>query len=204
MKQLSIYSRQKHHSTKDITISIGQNDRVNITFRNGSWTELTANEYIRVWTVNGCLKFGDGLTEKKGKKYKLFMSPKCPTTRYINFKGYVLPDAFKIIERNLRHNDSYSFDLSDLEESAHCEKTDITDLVYSHDPVGDLVPQNVPKEAVKEVRREADGTVLKFDLAKLPHDARRAVFESMTKDGLVESCLVLLERLEEAVKEAAK
>ena len=204
MKQLSIYSRQKHHSNKDVTISIGQNDRVNITFRNNSWQEITDNDYIRIWAVNGCLKFGDGLKEKRGKKYKLFMSAKCPTTRYVNFKSYVMPEAFKIIERNLGHKDAYSFDLAELEESAPCEKTNITNLVYSHDPVGDIIPENVPRDAIKDVRREADGTVLKFDLAKLPHDARRAVFESMTKDGLVESCLLLLERLEAVVKEAAK
>ena len=204
MKQLSIYSRQKHYSKKDVTISIGQNDRVNITFRNNSWKHITDNEYIRIWAVNGCLKFGDGLKEKRGKKYKLFMSAKCPTTRYINFKGYVMPEAFKIIERNLKHNDAYSFDLADLEEFEPCEKTDITNLVYSHDPVNELIPETVPTDSIKGVRREGDYTVVKFDLAKLPRDARRAVFESMPKDGLVESCLLLLDRLEEAVAAASE
>ena len=208
MKQLSIYSRQKHHSKKDVTISIGQNDRVNITFRNESWKQITDNDYIRIWAVNGCLKFGDGLKEKRGKKYKLFMSAKCTTARYIHFTREIMPDAFAIIERNLGHKDSYSFDVAELLEpetvAAPCEKTDITDLVYSRDPVGDLIPEDVPRDAIKDVRRDLDGTVIRFDLAKLPRDARRAVFESMTKDGLVESCLLLLDRLEAAVKEAAE
>ena len=204
MKQLSIYSRQKHYSKKDITISIGQNDRVNITFRNNSWRHITDNDYIRLWAVNGCLKFGDGLKEKRGKKYKLFMSAKCPTTRYINFKGYVMPEAFKIIERNLKHNDAYSFDLADLEGFAPCEKTNITDLVYSHDPVGDLIPEDTQATTIGGTKHPDDMPVVKFYLLDLPRDARRAVFEAMTKDALVDACLKLLEKLEKSTEEAAE
>ncbi|MBQ1297779.1 MAG: hypothetical protein IIY21_27315 [Clostridiales bacterium] len=125
MAQLSIYYKQKHHSNKDVTVSIGEGRKVNFTFRNNSWQTITESEYIRIWAEGNKIKFGDGLTEKKGRKYKLFCS-KSTDARYISFPSNVLPEVYTIIEKKVKEDGSLSFNLADLNPSEEVPKPKIT------------------------------------------------------------------------------
>ena len=59
MAQLSIFEKQRHHSDKDITISIGKGDIIYVTFRNDSWKQFTGGYKIAVKVEGNYLRFGD-------------------------------------------------------------------------------------------------------------------------------------------------
>lgn len=83
MAQVSIFDKQRHHSDKDITISVGAYDRVYITLRNKCWERLTKDpDYIRVWAEKGTIYFGSPNNNKIGKAYKLSKKHEIDT-RYV-------------------------------------------------------------------------------------------------------------------------
>lgn len=97
MAQLSIYDKQRHHSKKDITISIGKYDRIYITFRNGSWKRYTLSGRIAVYIERedlGAIKFDDPLNSR-GAIFKLKTGTGDPkttaTTRYVQIDGKAWP-----------------------------------------------------------------------------------------------------------------
>lgn len=97
MAQLSIYDKQRHHSWKDITISIGKYDRIYITFRNGSWKRYTLSEKIAVYIERadlGAIKFDDPINNR-GAIFKLKTGTGDPKTtaktRYVQIDGNAWP-----------------------------------------------------------------------------------------------------------------
>ena len=74
MPQLSIFDKKHHRSNKDVTLSIGKDNRITITFRNNSWEKITKGDYIRIWVSNGKIKFADADETTEGRKYKLSKS----------------------------------------------------------------------------------------------------------------------------------
>lgn len=57
MAQLSLFEKQRHHSKKDVTISIGKGDIIYITFRRDSWKIFTSTDKISVSVLNDVLHF---------------------------------------------------------------------------------------------------------------------------------------------------
>lgn len=113
MRQLSIYSKRKHYSKRDMTISLGQDKTVCVTLRNNSWSRITSNDYIRVWaSESGELVLSDDATGR-GHRYKLCMSKKCPEARYFRISGRVAPAVYKAAEKALGDNESISRDVPD-------------------------------------------------------------------------------------------
>ena len=103
MAQISIFDKKQHRTHNDVTISVGQNNIVFITFRNESWLRFTDSEYIRVWTAHNKLKFGNGLTCKRGRKYKLVINQKnknAEAYRYIKITGHAMPEVLAIAEKS--------------------------------------------------------------------------------------------------------
>ena len=97
MAQLSIYDKQRHHSKKDITISLGKFDRIYITFRNGSWKRYTLSEKIAVYIERedlGAIKFDDPINNR-GAIFKLKTGTGDPKTtaktRYVQIDGNAWP-----------------------------------------------------------------------------------------------------------------
>lgn len=113
MAQMSIYTKIRHHSVKDVTASIGKNEQVYITFRNGSHRKITKTDYIDVAGHNGRVMFVEG---RPGKGYKLATNKEGRTPNYyIKFSGPANLKVYNIIRRSLGEDGSVSFDLDELE-----------------------------------------------------------------------------------------
>jgi len=113
MTQMTIDTKIRHHSPKDVTASIGKNNQVYITFRNGSHKHFTSSEYMEVWAANGAIHFGEG---SQGNGYKLSKNKTGKTPNYyIKFSGNAKPEVTKLITKSLRPDGSVSFDLNELE-----------------------------------------------------------------------------------------
>ncbi len=116
MAQMTIYTKIRHNSKKDITASIGKNNQIYITFRNGSHAKITTTDYVRVTAVNGRVMFSSGVP---GQGYKLSTNKTGKTPNYyIKFSGDANPKAAKIIARSLKEDGSVSFDIEELETFA--------------------------------------------------------------------------------------
>lgn len=127
MAQISIFDKKQHRSNKDITISVGQKGIIYITFRNESWLRITNSDFIRVWIANKKIKFGDGLTCKKGRKFKLVINSKnknAEAYRYIKITGGSMPEILEIAEKS-----AGSYNLPPI------------DRVPEHDPVKDALDE---------------------------------------------------------------
>ncbi len=95
MAQVSIFDKQRHHSDKDITISVGAYDRVYITLRNKCWERLTKDpDYIRVWAEKGTICFGSP-NNNKGKAYKLSKKHEIDTRYVVVSADSAVVDAAK-------------------------------------------------------------------------------------------------------------
>lgn len=96
MAQLSIFDKQRHHSEKDMTVSIGKNEVIYITFRNDAWKLFTKSEKIAVSVKVKFLTFGDpeendnGVVFKLGRNTSGFPETK-EHTRYLQINGKAWP-----------------------------------------------------------------------------------------------------------------
>ena len=104
MGQLSIFEKQRHHSHKDFTCSIGKHDVVYITFRNESWKRFTAGECITVFVKGGVLVFGDPVKDIKSPAFKMKQSKKgykttVERTRYIQIEGKMHPAILEVVRQ---------------------------------------------------------------------------------------------------------
>ena len=113
MAQLSIFEKQRHHSEKDFTCSVGKRDRIYITFRHETWKRFTSTEYISVYLgKNGAIKFGDPKDTKmlapcfKLQQGKAGDEETRATTRYLQLEGKKYP---AILEQVRRTAGSYDF-----------------------------------------------------------------------------------------------
>lgn len=105
MAQISLFEKRKNYSDKDITVTVGMNDQIYITFRHYSWKNFTNSNYIRIWAEGGQIKMKDGLAheyhDKGGRILKLVKNIKrteCETARYLKINGKVMPEVLAIAE----------------------------------------------------------------------------------------------------------
>lgn len=111
MAQLSIFDKQRHHSDKDMTVSIGKGDTVYITFRHDSWKRFTQGDKIAVSVTNFTLTFGDP-DRDRGVAFKLASNKAgnpetIEHTRYIQIGGKAWP---ALLEAARKMAGSYNFD----------------------------------------------------------------------------------------------
>lgn len=106
MAQISLFEKRKNYSDKDITVTVGMNDQVYITFRHYSWKLFTESDYVRIWVEGGQIKMKDGLStqynDKGGRILKLVKNIKrteCETARYLKINGKLMPDVLAIAEK---------------------------------------------------------------------------------------------------------
>lgn len=106
MAQISLFEKRKNYSDKDITVTVGMNDQIYITFRHYSWKNFTNSNYIRIWAEGGQIKMKDGLAyeyhDKGGRILKLVKNIKrteCETARYLKINGKVMPEVLEIAEK---------------------------------------------------------------------------------------------------------
>ena len=102
MAQMSIFDKQRHHSHKDFTCSIGKHDVVYITFRNESWKRFTAGECITVVVKDGVLRFGDPAKDTTAPAFKMKKNAKghkstVERTRYIHIEGKMHPAILDVV-----------------------------------------------------------------------------------------------------------
>ena len=146
MAQMSIFDKQRHHSHKDFTCSIGKHDVVYITFRNESWKRFTAGECITVVVKNNQYRFGDPAKYPNAPAFKMkknangYESTR-ERTRYIQIEGKKHPD---ILELTKKCSGSYDFPKEQKNEEPRADDKRI-----------------VPKSASEEAR-----AMLDFYLAK--------------------------------------
>ena len=113
MSQISIFDKKKNFSDKDVTITVGKDDFIYITFRNYSWKLFTDSDYVRVFAENGQIKMKDGLStqfhEKGGRIMKLYINEYCKKTdtRYLKLNGRLMPDVLAFCEN--MNGRSYNF-----------------------------------------------------------------------------------------------
>lgn len=152
MAQLSIFDKQRHHSDKDMTVSIGKNEVIYITFRNDAWKLFTKSEKIAVRVTGNYLTFGDPEKHDEGVVYKLGRNTSgfpetTEHTRYLQIKGKVWP-AFLDAARSMLG----SVDLESLQVPASSVKT-----VVSASP-SEVIPtllEPTPREELEKAVREA-------------------------------------------------
>ena len=102
--QLSIFDKQRHHSHKDFTCSIGKHDVVYITFRNESWKRFTSGECITVTVRDGVLRFGDPAKDTTAPAFKMKQNAKgykstVERTRYIQIEGKMHPAILEVVRQ---------------------------------------------------------------------------------------------------------
>ena len=146
MAQMSIFDKQRHHSHKDFTCSIGKHDVVYITFRNESWKRFTAGECITVVVKDGVLRFGDPAKDTTAPAFKMKKNAKghkstVERTRYIQIEGKMHPAILDVVRAKAG---SYDFPKEQKTEEPRADDKRI-----------------VPKSASEEAR-----AMLDFYLAK--------------------------------------
>lgn len=175
-KQLSIYSKLHHHSDKDVTISIGKDKRVNITFRNYSWRKVTDSEFVSIAVKDSALRFGDGMScANNNRVYKLTINKKVESARYVGVTYNSFPELYKFIERRGGDELSMSFNI---------ESKPVTPPVIK-------TPERVsPRTAETPHRVFMDGEEVK--LYNPPTNPLRVALSNMDKSSLVDLCLCLI------------
>ena len=175
-KQLSIYSKLHHHSDKDVTISIGKDKRVNITFRNYSWRKVTDSEFVSIAVKDSALRFGDGMScANNNRVYKLTINKKVESARYVGVTYNSFPELYKFIERRGGDELSMSFNI---------ESKPVTPPVIKR-------PERVsPRTAETPHRVFMDGE--EVELYNPPTNPLRVALSNMDKSSLVDLCLCLI------------
>ena len=135
MGQLSMFEKQRHHSHKDFTCSIGKHDVVYITFRNESWKRFTKSDNITVLVKGGVLCFGDPTKDLKAPAFKMKKNAKGyestrERTRYIQIEGKMHPGILEVVRAKAG---SYDFPKVEAKEEPKkitaSEKKSIIDLL---------------------------------------------------------------------------
>lgn len=182
-KQLSIYSKLHHHSNKDVTISIGKDKRVNITFRNYSWRKVTDSEFVSIAVKDSELRFGDGMScANNNRVYKLTINKKVESARYVGVTFNSFPELYKFIERRGGDELSMSFNI---------ESKPTTPPVKTLEPPVIQTPERVaPRTAETPHRVFMDGEEVK--LYNPPTNPLRVALNNMDKSSLVDLCLCLI------------
>lgn len=182
-KQLSIYSKLHHHSNKDVTISIGKDKRVNITFRNYSWRKVTDSEFVSIAVKYSELRFGDGMScANNNRVYKLTINKKVESARYVGVTYNSYPELYKFIERRGGDELSMSFNI---------ETKPVTPPVKTLEPPVIQTPERVaPRTAETPHRVFMDGE--EVELYNPPTNPLRVALSNMDKSSLVDLCLCLI------------
>ena len=141
MGQLSMFEKQRHHSHKDFTCSIGKHDVVYITFRNESWKRFTESDNITVTVRDGVLRFGDPTKDLKAPAFKMKKNAKgykstVERTRYIQIEGKKHPGILEVVRAKAG---SYDFPKEQKKEEPRAEDKRI-----------------IPKSASEEARAMLD------------------------------------------------
>lgn len=123
MGQMSIFEKQRHHSHKDFTCSIGKHDVVYITFRNESWKRFTTGECITVTVRDGVLRFGDPAKDTTAPAFKMKKNAKgykstVERTRYIQIEGKMHPGILEVVRQK-----AGSYDFPKIEKPMHPEES---------------------------------------------------------------------------------
>ena len=156
MPQLSIFDKKHHRSNKDVTLSIGKDDRITITFRNNSWEKITKGDYIRIWVSNGKIKFADADETTEGRKYKLNKNISnvrtAESTRYVQPTGKMVPDVAEIVKK---YNGN-SYDLPKTKEinlstEGVVNKPEITDEELERHAREMIEKKNIPEPQPDEL-----------------------------------------------------
>lgn len=182
-KQLSIYSKLHHHSKKDVTISIGKDKRVNITFRNYSWRKVTDSEFVSIAVKDSELRFGDGMScANNNRVYKLTINKHIESARYVGVTYNSFPELYKFVERRGGDELSMSFNI---------ESKPTTPPVKTLEPPVIQTPERVsPRTAETPHRVFMDGEEVK--LYNPPTNPLRVALNNMDKSSLVDLCLCLI------------
>jgi hypothetical protein len=85
MAQISLFEKRKNYSDKDITVTVGMNDQIYITFRHYSWKRFTESDYVR-------LVADEGMMLKKGKVTLMCVDVSKADVSNWNEVEYVEPD----------------------------------------------------------------------------------------------------------------
>jgi hypothetical protein len=191
MAQLSIYDKQRHHSKKDFTCSIGARDYIYITFRHESWKRFTNSEYIMVIrTDNGAFKFGDPKTTGIGSTFKLKTDKKGDPqtrehTRYLQIDGKKYPGFLEIARRT-----AGSYDFPKQEEPKKNEAVEfLKKLAETGDnvtPKTEPAPATYPPLNLGELFQLAINNAVALAFAKYKDDeriAQKAAWDSGYRRG---------------------
>lgn len=202
MKQLSIFTKNNHHSDKDLTISRGDNGNFNMTFRNESWLSFTNSKYAGFYaTKGGVLTITDGNNPRATTRYKLSVSGQVPS-RYLHVGTAADPNVRGAIEKLLKDKDFINLDISYLASGGVNDISIKADAKPTPEPTPEPTPalyyECTPQPAYcknnVETVAEGDGLIIKVNLQKCTPDVRRFFLQSLTHDDLVNECLYLLEK----------
>ena len=159
-QQLSVFDKQRHHSDKDFTCSIGKHDVVYITFRHNTWERFTSGEHISVYVGNKGLKFGDPKELKdtvpcfKLKAEKKGNEATKQSTRYVQIDGKKYPAIIEAVRSKCG-----SYDFPKPEEAKKSEATEYLKkimeeakpVVVSDEPIPEVYHNAVAEAFIQDV-----------------------------------------------------
>lgn len=180
MAQISLFEKRKNYSDKDITVTVGMNDQIYITFRHYSWKLFTDSDYVRIWVEGGQIKMKDGLAreyhDKGGRILKLVKNIKrteCETARYLKINGKLMPDVLALAES--MNGKSFNFpvkvDEPKQEETPQTQTkvseriTKVRERVTSEELAADFRPKleemklNTPVVKIERIVQPIDGFI---------------------------------------------
>lgn len=171
MRQVKINDKTRYRSSKEISITLGKNDSITITFHRYAWQVFTKSEIIRIWAQNGRLHFGEPDCNNLGLVYKLTKPhpDTHPETRSIQLAKSRARDIFKVID-------------SLCGDSNHCE-FDIGEYFGGVVEIAPIVRASIPDNYV--VNTTASTTPNHF-IFRLPKETRIGVLSAMSKDELID------------------
>ena len=131
MAQLSIFEKQRHHSHRDFTCSVGKLDMVYMTFRNYSWKRFTNKDEILIYVKDRVIKFADPVfAENGGAIFKLKKPEKGypstqESTRYVQINGKKYQAILEIVRRTAG---SYDFPKAQTKDEVKAEKAQLSEM----------------------------------------------------------------------------
>lgn len=136
MAQISLFDKRKNYSDKDITVTVGMNDQIYITFRHYSWKLFTESDYVRIWVEGGQIKMKDGLAreyhDKGGRILKLVKNIKrteCETARYLKINGKLMPDVLAIAEKMNGQSFNFPVKIDEPKEETPQTQTKVSERI---------------------------------------------------------------------------
>lgn len=131
MAQLSIFEKQRHHSRRDFTCSVGKLDVVYMTFRNYSWKRFTNKDEILIYVKDRVIKFADPVfVENGGAIFKLKKPERGypstqESTRYVQINGKKYQAILEIVRRAAG---SYDFPKAQTKDEVKAEKAQLSEM----------------------------------------------------------------------------